>query len=334
MHYCIIIAVCIYWAFCTWFTTRGALKYIWACRACDRLVAVKIKAPYGFAWDAFQLPSPQNRIPDAHLLVRAVVIAPIRSGLYLLSSVCLCLMLVVCPRSYAQSLTSLMSNVILYILGLSVEVCGRPASGSDAPVIVANHVGMIDVMILLASEQVSFLSDIGIGSFYLIGGIWSFVAAKIGCVFVSRKDESSRSSVKSVLRERISLIRNGVINERLVLFPEGTTSNGTGLVSFKNGAFENLTAVQPVVLLYEDKQWGYCSVWSDVYFAYIMALPPSTVVVHYLEVMKPKEGDSIQDFSDRVRTAMLYDSALKDWKTNNNPTRSHNHISSILTQYM
>jgi len=36
----------------------------------------------------------------------------------------------------------------------------------------------------------------------------------------------------------------------LVIFPEGTTSNGNGLLTFKNGAFENMSSITAFWLKY------------------------------------------------------------------------------------
>lgn len=40
----------------------------------------------------------------------------------------------------------------------------------------------------------------------------------------------------------------------LVIFPEGTTSNGNGLLTFKNGAFENMSSITAFCLRYECNQ--------------------------------------------------------------------------------
>lgn len=41
-----------------------------------------------------------------------------------------------------------------------------------------------------------------------------------------------------------------------MLFPEGGTSNGTGIIKFKRGAFESENPVKPVILQFD---WNYMS---------------------------------------------------------------------------
>lgn len=269
---------------------------------------------------------------DYLFMFRACVIAPIRFGLFLACMMILATLVSIVPQTHVKDVSSLMNRAMCFVLGLTVEVSGTQVTASVAPIVVSNHVGMIDVLLLLACEKVSFLSDVGIRNFYLIGPIWSYVAGKIGCVFVSRSDDSSRYSARKLIHDRVKSIKTKNESSRLVLFPEGTTSNGQGILEFKTGAFEPLAPIQPVVLMYENRQWGYCSVWSDVYFSYIMALPPSTVVVKYLPVMYPAEGESVEEYSERVRRTMVSEGGFDDFGDQSHPCRSHNHVTKILTR--
>jgi len=41
-----------------------------------------------------------------------------------------------------------------------------------------------------------------------------------------------------------------------MIFPEGGTTNGAGIIKFKRGAFEAENAVKPVFMKFD---WSYCS---------------------------------------------------------------------------
>ena len=222
------------------------------------------RAPHGYNWDAFSHVGKWERISKRKLLLRSVVIAPIRFGVFLLAILFIVVLVVVVPQRWAHDVLLGLTKLICTVVGLRIDSVGRPVIGRAAPLIVCNHVGMIDVIVLLSLERISFLSDNAIRRFFIIGKAWGFVADRIGCLFVSRDDASSRTSARAALAARASEIVSGSIPNRLALFPDGTTSNGPGILPFKLGAFEQGVPVQPVVLDYSRKEWGYCSVWSDV----------------------------------------------------------------------
>lgn len=308
------------WSLLTFFTLRGVLKYIQSANASDILLNNAKKAPHGFHWDAFAHVSKSIRVRDLSLIIRSVLIAPIRFGLFLLGFVSLTLLVVFLPKNCTERIVRLMARLVLIVLGISVVATGFCA---NVPLIVSNHVGMMDILVLLSQYPMSFVADNGIRRFYLIGRFWGCVADRIGCIFVSRESEESRKAAKLALQEIVK-IKNGTC-----IFPEGTTSNGSGILPFKQGAFDLLVPVQPVLLQYERNEWGYCSVWSDVYFAYIMALPVSVVLVTWLPVETPEESDSGKSFGERVRKNMIKESRMKDFSNHQNPARNHNQICSI-----
>jgi 1-acyl-sn-glycerol-3-phosphate acyltransferase len=327
----------LFWLFCLWFCVSGTLKYIRVLRAFDKIVSANPKCPYNISWEGFELPRKTKRMPDHELLIRSILIGPVRFGLFIISILTMMTLIAIAGRRYSHSISKYMSRVTLMILGLELVVSGSLAEPTKAPLIVANHVGMIDVFVLLALDGMSFVADNAIRRFFIIGRIWGYVAEMIDCLFLSRSNESSRQQVRTQLMERIREISAGQ-KPRLAIFPEGTTSNGRGILSFKYGAFEGMTTcVQPVTLNYSNKEWGYCSVWSEVYFAYIMSLPRSKITVNILPPQSAQADDTPQTYGDRVREMMLGESSsnnkLLDFQHIHNPSRTHNHIGAILDRH-
>ena len=68
-------------------------------------------------------------------------------------------------------------------------------------------------------------------------------------VFVYREDKNSRQNTVAELKRRAH--SNGRWPQFLI-FPEGTTTNGKALISFKPGAFIPSMPVQPVLIRYPD----------------------------------------------------------------------------------
>ncbi|KAH8741532.1 hypothetical protein FG386_003174 [Cryptosporidium ryanae] len=152
--------------------------------------------------------------------------------------------------------------------------CNPPKMDSTVT-IVSNHISMLDVSFFMKYVACGFVAQKEICKNYILGT----VADIIGCIYVDRNCKETRSKAKSLIKER-QLERYKIINSNetielrkwnkywfnvldlsakmekkihtnlLVIFPEGTTTNGTTIIPFKTGAFESLTPVQPVVLHY------------------------------------------------------------------------------------
>lgn len=126
------------------------------------------------------------------------------------------------------------------VLGLRIEVHGNSA---PAPVyLIANHVSWLDVIVLGGLQHVTFLSKSEVMRWPVIG----YLARKSGTLFIKRGSgmQSATQALSRCLQEQSSV----------VLFPEGTTSNGEEVRRFFPrlfaAAIENRSTVQPVALAY------------------------------------------------------------------------------------
>jgi len=74
-----------------------------------------------------------------------------------------------------------------------------------------------------------------------------FIAKFIQCIFLNRKDQAAREIVLSKITERVNLYKNqkenGAPVNPLIIYPEGTTSNGRSIMRFKQGAFNDLADI-------------------------------------------------------------------------------------------
>lgn len=68
------------------------------------------------------------------------------------------------------------------------------------------------------------------------------------CIFIDRFE--GREDAIAKIEKREKALARGENYPKIVLFPEGTTTNGTGLLYFKKGPFVAKVPVQPIMLEY------------------------------------------------------------------------------------
>lgn len=170
-------------------------------------------------------------------------------------------------------------------LGARVKVYGRPLRKNVF--FVANHLSWHDIPIIAGITGTAFVAQDGVRDWPVIGWL-----AKLNrTIFVSRTDKQGVSGQVAELRAALAE------NWSVTLFPEGTTSDGRGLLPFKRSLFETLVPpprpmmVQPVLLNFgkagPDIAWlGEETGWESAWRAFTR---PGTyhVGVHFLEPFDP-----------------------------------------------
>lgn len=131
---------------------------------------------------------------------------------------------------------------------VSYEPIGDDRLSDDmkqTPLIVSNHMCYLDGLVLAAVFGApKIIAKEGTLSAPVIG----LFAGEIGVIEVNRSDKASRTKTLDAIRHHVAEWRPG--SRPLLLFPEGTTSNGDGILHFRKGAFVPGAPVRPVVLTY------------------------------------------------------------------------------------
>lgn len=130
---------------------------------------------------------------------------------------------------------------LLEIMGVELRVHGLARSG---PVLlVSNHISWLDIPVICATRPCDCLAKAEVSSWPLIG----WIARSVGTLFIRRG--AGEAHVK-IAEMRTRLHRGHV----LLLFPEGTTSDGTSVRRFLPPllAAAEAAAVQPVAIRYRD----------------------------------------------------------------------------------
>lgn len=106
----------------------------------------------------------------------------------------------------------------------------------------------LDVIYLIHSQHSpSFISKIDVKKLPLVGVICTGSQG----VYVSRENQDNRSEALDAISKRVDLAQKGVSLPPLAIAPEGTTTSGRQLISFKKGAFLKLAPIQVVCLDYQ-----------------------------------------------------------------------------------
>ena len=140
-------------------------------------------------------------------------------------------------QAWAQSM--------LALLGIRLEVRGTPPARGPI-LLVANHISWLDILVIHAARHCRFVAKAEVRHWPLIGRL----ASGGGTLYIER--ESRRDALR-VVHHMADCLRAGDI---LAVFPEGTTSDGTGLLPFHanllQAAVATGTPVQPVGLRFSD----------------------------------------------------------------------------------
>ncbi len=113
------------------------------------------------------------------------------------------------------------------LMGVAVRVIGKPATELGRPVVYAsNHSSWLDVPVLGGYLSACFVAKDDVGRWPLVGQV-----ARLGrTIFVSRQRGTTG-------RERDDMRLRLAAGDDLILFPEGTSSDGTGVLPFHSSFF-------------------------------------------------------------------------------------------------
>ena len=135
-------------------------------------------------------------------------------------------------------------GAVAMVAGVDVQIAGeRVRRGAF---FLTNHVSWLDVPALAGASGAAFVAHDGLAAFPVL----KWLCEMNDTVFVARHDRAS-------VAEQIAQVRAAIAETNaLAVFPEGTTSDGTGLLAFKSSLLSALdpvpegVAVQPVLLDY------------------------------------------------------------------------------------
>ena len=132
-------------------------------------------------------------------------------------------------------------RLLLFVIGVRLTVFGEKKSGNV--LYVPNHVSWLDISIIGALSPTHFLSKAEIKKWPFIG----LLATRAGTLYIKRGIRNSAEEANTTLQKTLEK------NHNVVLFAEGTTTDGT-LKKFHGrlmqSAIDAKSLVQPVAIFY------------------------------------------------------------------------------------
>ncbi len=195
----------------------------------------------------------------------------------------------------------------LMLMGIRLVQLGRPMQHAGA--VVANHSSWLDIFTLNAAQKVYFVSKDDVASWPAIG----FIARKVGTVFI-RRARTDAVRQKSVFLERIEK------GDKLLFFPEGTSTDGRRVLPFKSSLFAaffeeglpELTWIQPVTVNYiapAGKRRNWYGWWYEMGFFEAIGMVLSKWKQGHVELIFHAPLD-VAKFEDRKAIALAAEATV------------------------
>lgn len=148
-------------------------------------------------------------------------------------------------RPITPYITQLVCRISLFIMGLRLIIYGDRMQQNGA--IVANHASWIDIFTINAAKRIYFVAKSEVAGWPLIG----WLSRATGTVFIARRTQDAKIH-RDVFEKRLQA------GHQLMFFPEGTSTDGLQVLSFKPTLFEAFFAqnlrenlyIQPVTVKY------------------------------------------------------------------------------------
>lgn len=156
--------------------------------------------------------------------------------------------------SLRQTVLKRWSIELLAILHVRLEIIGRhSAAAGQGPLLVANHISWLDVFAINAIRPSCFIAKSEVSDWPLIG----LLCRRMQTIFIERDIRRDTMRINSQAGETLHA------GETVVLFPEGTSTDGTQVRHFHTSLFQcaidRQAAILPVAIRYHDGTGSHCN---------------------------------------------------------------------------
>lgn len=200
------------------------------------------------AWSSITLPTQRGIVRRARAIRRGLIVA-----IWTAISMPLQALLLTLPGEAKIAFSRCYWSVMCQLLGLQVRVIGAPAQATadGRPIIyVSNHSSWLDVPVLGGRLSACFIAKDQVAGWPIIGTV-----ARLGRTVYVRRSRASTGRERDDMGARLSA------GDNLILFPEGTTSDGSRVLPFRSAFLsvaelpvtpdKRTPIVQPVSLVYD-----------------------------------------------------------------------------------
>ena len=206
-------------------------------------------------------------------------------------------------RKFLQSLVFLSMRGVSLAMGVIIRRRGRQARPEEAPLLVAApHSTLIDWLLFPVTRS-SVVAKQEISRWPLVGVLGRLLQT----VWVDRDSRQAKTVTLEEIKRRC--LEPGW--PQLLVFPEGTNTNGQALVLFRSGAFSPSKPVQPVSIktpnMVDTVTWTWVQRHTLSSLIFFTLISPFTIMdVEFLPVIQPTE-DEIEDarvYAKKVRKVL------------------------------
>ncbi len=200
------------------------------------------------AWSSIALPTQRLIVRRVRSTRRALLAVLWTAIAIVIQSV-----LILLPGKAKDSFSQFYWNIVCRVIGLNVRVIGAVAerSADGRPIVfVSNHSSWLDILVLGSRLPACFIAKEEVGRWPVIRTI-----ARLGRTVYVRRTRTSTG------RERDDMVARLTHGDNLILFPEGTSSDGSRVLPFRSAflAVAELPVtdkgrtplVQPVSVVYD-----------------------------------------------------------------------------------
>ncbi len=203
-----------------------------------------------------------------------------------------------------RSLVKWWARSLCRLLGLKIRIDGQ--IHDDGTLFVANHVSWLDIPCLLSITDAAFVSKDDVARWPFIGSM----AARVGTIFLARGNRDATANAADAMTWRLAS-RHSVL-----IFPEGTTTDGTSVRAFHGRLFQAAirthALVQPIAIRYGGAELSRVAPFIDEdnllsHFWKLIGEDQVTVRIQFCDVIAPNLDRRALATEARVRVCAALD---------------------------
>ena len=201
-------------------------------------------------------------------------------------------------------------KLLIWLLSIQIDLEGEIDTSNNSNLYISNHLSYLDIPILGSTLPMRFVAKSEVEFWPLFGFL-----AKLGrSIFISRKRSDSLDQKNKIFKSLSS-------DEKVFIFPEGTTSDGNRVLDFKSNSFSALEgqnfSIQPIVIVYSDLNGIPINRWLRPVIAWYgdMDLKPHLLKLARLRSIKVKliylDVVNTKNFCDRKGVSNYLENKIK-----------------------
>jgi len=176
---------------------------------------------------------------------------------------------------------------------------------------ISNHLSWFECFYYGLKHSPGFIAKASIADNFVMG----IILGSLSCQLVKREDKDSRHTTAENLVKRQEMFYNKETASPLMIFPEGTTTNGNYLLKFKHGAFLSLLPVKPIFCFNDQEEYGladapmttldhffhsFSFLWRVVYFYELPVIECTDCMIKNFKKDDEKECDTFARIAQNI----------------------------------